>query len=55
MVDSGGATIGWCPLVNGETHTHTHTEREREREREREKVIVYLQEKHEKVFAMIFF
>jgi hypothetical protein len=53
MVDSGGATIGWCPLVNGETHTHT--QREREREREREKVIVYLQEKQEKVFAMIFF
>jgi hypothetical protein len=34
-----------------ERHTHTHTKRERERE----KVIVYLQEKQEKVFAMIFF
>jgi hypothetical protein len=42
MVDSGGATTSWCPA--GEW-----------RVRERAKVIVDLQEKHEKVFVMILF
>jgi hypothetical protein len=50
---NGGFRRSYNRLVSaGEWRdTHTYTERERERE----KVIVYLQEKHEKVFAMIFF